>query len=91
MNKIWAFLISVAKYDDASYDLSFVHGDNDCIKQGLINGLLVPEEQIAICGNDCNVKYSDFQSAISLYSERITTSDRVIVFSLGTEVAHHFL
>lgn len=83
VNKVWAFLISVAKYDDESRNLTFVHNDNDCIKKGLKDGLLIPEEQIVVCGNDCYVNYSDFQALISSYSERITDSDRVIVFFSG--------
>ncbi len=83
MNKTWAILISVAEYDDVSYNLSFVHGDNDCIRQGLENGLLIPDEQIVVCGNNCAVKYSDFKDVISLYSGKISQSDRVIVYFSG--------
>ena len=83
MNKTWAILISVAEYDDKSYNLSFVHGDNDCIRQGLEKGLLIPSEQIVVCGNNCAVEYADFKDIISLYSGKIAQSDRVIVYFSG--------
>ena len=76
-------MISVAEYNDASYDLQYVRGDNSCIMQGLVNGLLIPQEQIIVCGKDCTVKYSDFKAMISLYSKRIAQSDRIIVFFSG--------
>lgn len=77
------FLISVAEYDDESYNLSFVHNDNACIKRGFVDGLLIPESQIITCGMDCHVTYSDFQSMISSHSDKIALSDRVIVFFSG--------
>lgn len=83
MSKVWAFLISVAEYDDKSYNLPFVHGDNACIKRGFINCLLIPEKQIIECGSNCYVKHSDFQAVISSYSDKIAQSDRVIVFFSG--------
>ncbi len=83
MNKTWAILVSIAEYDDPSKNLSFVHSDNDCIRQGLEKGLLIPHEQIVVCGKNCAVKYSDFKDMISLYSEKIAKSDRVIVYFSG--------
>lgn len=83
MNKTWAILVSVAEYDDTSKDLSFVHSDNDCIRHGLEKGLLIPREQIIVCGKNCAVKYSDFEDIISLYSGQIEQSDRVIIYFSG--------
>lgn len=83
MSKVWAFLISVAEYEDEECSLPYVHGDNACIKHGLVNGLLIPEEQIVICGENCYVKFSDFQSLVSSFVDKIAPSDRVIVFFSG--------
>ena len=83
MSKVWVFLISIAEYDDKNYNLSFVHGDNACIKHGLMDGLLIADEQIVICGSNCYVKYSDFQFMISLYVNTISSSDRVIIYFSG--------
>ena len=83
MSKEWAFLISVAEYEEKELNLLYVHGDNACIKHGLVNGLLIPEEQIVICGDNCYVRFSDFQSVVSSFVNKIAPSDRVIVFFSG--------
>ena len=83
LSKVWAFLISVAEYDDKSYNLAYVHNDNSCITRGLVDGLLIPDNQIITCGIDCYVTYFDFQAMISSYFDKITLSDRVIVFFSG--------
>lgn len=83
MSTVWAFLISVAEYKDESANLAFVHGDNAYIKHGLINGVLIPEDHIIICGSNDYVKYSDFQAMISSYANVITSADRVIIYFSG--------
>lgn len=83
MSAVWAFLVSVAEYNDKSLNLSFVHGDNACIKRGLVEGLLIPEEQIITCGNNCQINYSEFQATVSSFTDRITPTDRVIIFFSG--------
>jgi|GEM_PF-2302074 hypothetical protein len=83
MNKTWVILISVAEYDDVSNNLPYVHNDNECIKQGLTNGLLIPNNQIIVCGKNDYVKYSDFEKVIALCAQKIMRSDRVIVYFSG--------
>lgn len=55
----------------------------DCIRHGLEKGLLIPREQIIVCGKNCAVKYSNFEDIISLYSGQIEQSDRVIIYFSG--------
>lgn len=81
--KIWGFLISVAEYDDCDKNLSFVHGDNECIRKGLTNGLRIPENQIITCDHNGYMKYSEFKETISEFSCQITSEDSIIVYFSG--------
>lgn len=83
MNTTWAFLISVADYDDAQYNLPYVHNDNAEMKKGLIDGLKIAEESIIICGHNGYVRYDDYNNLVKSYQSIISADDRLIVYYSG--------
>lgn len=83
MNTTWVFLISVADYEDAQYNLPYVHNDNAVIREGLINGLKIEEEKIIICGHNGYVKLDDYHYLVKSYQNIISADDRLIVYYSG--------
>ncbi len=81
--RTWAFLISAAEYDEHKYDLGFVRNDNECMREGLVQGLRIPQEQIICCDAKGYVAYSDLERILSDYSTKIVATDRVIIYFSG--------